>query len=207
MVPPAPGRFSTTIGLLTCFDTCSSTMRPTMSLAAPAANGTIAWMFRSGQFCASAVVAVPVRSVTLASRWAALRRWRNVENRMATVSSGVRQVLAGCALPWRIGGAASAVQRRDGRSAGDWIGWSLDSPAAGRLPKVVEPSAVISPFDSTPHTARVDRCGCRADGTGEWSRNRQSGAPVVAQQSRRSSRARWQRRRAGATSSNSSTPA
>ena len=49
MVPPAPGRFSTTIGWLTCFDTCSSTIRPTMSLAAPAANGTIAWIVRSGQ--------------------------------------------------------------------------------------------------------------------------------------------------------------
>src|SRR5262249_27437480 len=57
MVPPAPGRFSTTIGCLTCFETCSSTMRPTMSLAAPAANGTTAWIVRSGH-CASAACGV-----------------------------------------------------------------------------------------------------------------------------------------------------
>src|SRR5262245_28437654 len=57
MVPPAPGRFSTTIGWPTCFDTCSSTMRPTMSFAAPAANGTIAWMVRSGQGCVACATA------------------------------------------------------------------------------------------------------------------------------------------------------
>jgi hypothetical protein len=41
-MPPAPGRFSSTIGWPTCFESWSSTMRATMSLALPAANGTIA---------------------------------------------------------------------------------------------------------------------------------------------------------------------
>jgi len=54
VVPPAPGRLSMTIGCPICADTCSSTMRPTMSLAFPALKGTMAVMVRTGKACARA---------------------------------------------------------------------------------------------------------------------------------------------------------
>src|SRR5688572_3416040 len=58
MVPPPPGRFSSTNGWLTCFETCSSVMRPIRSLALPAVNGLTTSTERTGQFdCAEAVVA------------------------------------------------------------------------------------------------------------------------------------------------------
>src|SRR5690348_11354173 len=48
MVPPAPGRFSTMIGWPSCLASRSRTVRATMSVAAPAANGTTALMGLAG---------------------------------------------------------------------------------------------------------------------------------------------------------------
>src|SRR6185369_2373765 len=56
MVPPAPPRFSTTIGWPSWLDTGSRTMRPTMSSELPAENGIIARMGLAGQLCARASV-------------------------------------------------------------------------------------------------------------------------------------------------------
>src|SRR3954468_16655554 len=54
MVPPAPGRFSTTADWPSCLPTCSITTRARMSLALPAPSGTITLMLREGQSCADA---------------------------------------------------------------------------------------------------------------------------------------------------------
>src|SRR5262249_54846617 len=56
-VPPAPGRTSTTIACPRFCDTWSSTTRPVVSEALPAANGLITRIGRVGQSCARAVVA------------------------------------------------------------------------------------------------------------------------------------------------------
>src|SRR5262249_21360894 len=52
MVPPAPGRFSTTTGCPTCCESCSSSMRGIMSVELPAATGTTARNGFVGQLCA-----------------------------------------------------------------------------------------------------------------------------------------------------------
>src|SRR4051794_16164948 len=54
MVPPAPGRFSTTAACPSCLPTWSITTRARMSLALPAPSGTITLMVREGQSCAFA---------------------------------------------------------------------------------------------------------------------------------------------------------
>ena len=54
MVPPAPGRFSMTKDWPICFDTCSSTMRATVSPALPALTALMTSIDRVGQSCATA---------------------------------------------------------------------------------------------------------------------------------------------------------
>src|SRR4051794_22778524 len=54
MVPPAPGRFSTTAACPSCLPTWSITTRARMSLALPAPSGTITLMVRVGHSCADA---------------------------------------------------------------------------------------------------------------------------------------------------------
>src|SRR5262245_64322303 len=54
IVPPAPPRFSMTIGCPSWLANGSSTMRPTMSRLEPAENGTMARIGRAGQTCARA---------------------------------------------------------------------------------------------------------------------------------------------------------
>jgi hypothetical protein len=62
-VPPPPGRFSMTKGWPTCFDTCSSVMRPIRSLALPAVNGLITWTDRVGQGDCARAADVPAASI------------------------------------------------------------------------------------------------------------------------------------------------
>src|SRR4029079_1179475 len=57
MVPP-PGRLSTTMVWPSCLESCSRTIRATMSFALPAANGMIAVMVRPGHVCANAEATV-----------------------------------------------------------------------------------------------------------------------------------------------------
>jgi hypothetical protein len=53
IVPPAPTRFSTTIGCPSCIDNSSSTIRCTMSVELPAPTGTIARSGLVGHVCAA----------------------------------------------------------------------------------------------------------------------------------------------------------
>jgi len=53
IVPPAPMRFSMTIGWPSCFCTSAKTVRGMMSVALPGVNGTIARIGRVGQSSAS----------------------------------------------------------------------------------------------------------------------------------------------------------
>src|SRR4051794_17158559 len=52
ILPPAPVRFSTITGWPRCSDILAATMRPTVSTAPPAANGTTIRIGRFGKFCA-----------------------------------------------------------------------------------------------------------------------------------------------------------
>jgi hypothetical protein len=54
MVPPAPGRFSTTTVCLSEAPTFSKTMRPTMSITPAGAKGTKRRMLREGYAAVSA---------------------------------------------------------------------------------------------------------------------------------------------------------
>src|SRR5579859_7127577 len=54
MLPPAPPRFSTTIGWPSAADSGSSTMRPRTSMVEPAPNGTTARIGFVGHCCAAA---------------------------------------------------------------------------------------------------------------------------------------------------------
>src|SRR5262245_23249866 len=65
IVPPAPGRFSTTKVCPTCLPTCSKTTRATISLATPAGTGTITVTLREGQSCAGAGVSAAMSKNTL----------------------------------------------------------------------------------------------------------------------------------------------
>src|SRR5262245_16599200 len=56
MVPPAPGRFSTTNGWPSCSARRCVTVRAMMSVALPAVNGTITCTRLVGHDCASAVL-------------------------------------------------------------------------------------------------------------------------------------------------------
>ena len=51
IVPPAPGRFSTTKGWPSCSDSRCATVRAMMSVALPAVNGTITVTRLVGQDC------------------------------------------------------------------------------------------------------------------------------------------------------------
>src|SRR5262245_60319909 len=55
IVPPAPARFSTTMGWPSCLESWSKTSRGITSTALPAPNGTIALIGLVGQACASAI--------------------------------------------------------------------------------------------------------------------------------------------------------
>src|SRR5674476_7214 len=55
MMPPAPARFSTIMLRLRRLDNCCATVRPTMSLLAPGANGIMRWIGLEVS-CACAVV-------------------------------------------------------------------------------------------------------------------------------------------------------
>src|SRR5215831_21101625 len=54
MMPPAPGRFSTTTGCLKASLRCLATMRPAMSAPEPGVSGTMTRIGRVGYSCASA---------------------------------------------------------------------------------------------------------------------------------------------------------
>ena len=154
-------------------------MRPTMSLAAPAANGTIAWMFRSGQFCASS-------AARRAGQQGDAREYighcaKLAERRMMAwvrYPPGVlREVLAGRALAASIGGAASAVQRRDGRSAGDWIGWRprFSLAAGGPLRRSSQHMPSFSHLVPRSAARAWRRRGCAPDGGWRWSSDCRAG--------------------------------
>jgi hypothetical protein len=51
IVPPAPGRFSTTKGCPSCSDSRCATVRAMMSVALPAVNGTTTVTRLLGQDC------------------------------------------------------------------------------------------------------------------------------------------------------------
>src|SRR4051812_45215175 len=124
MVPPAPPRFSTTIGWPNWLETGSSTMRPTRSSELPAENGIIARMGLAGQLCARASVG----SAGVASADPARRR-----NRRRVVMSFLPEALS-------LGGSVARIPpllqrrlltslhssggrphlRRRRRSAADW---------------------------------------------------------------------------------------
>ena len=53
-VPPAPTRFSTTIGWPNCAESCSATVRATMSVPLPAVKGMMIRIGFDGQVCAAA---------------------------------------------------------------------------------------------------------------------------------------------------------
>src|SRR5262245_12641141 len=74
MVPPAPPRFSMTIGWPSCADTGSSTMRPTMSRLLPAENGTMARIGRAGHVCAATGRASMGVADAAATAWRKRRR-------------------------------------------------------------------------------------------------------------------------------------
>src|SRR5262249_7130167 len=57
MMPPAPGRFSTSTGCLNASLRCLATMRPAMSAPEPGVSGTMMRIARVGYSCASAVPA------------------------------------------------------------------------------------------------------------------------------------------------------
>src|SRR5262245_10054943 len=52
VLPPAPGRFSTTTGCPSAGDSCSAIRRAMMSAAPPAPEDTTIWIGRDGQLCA-----------------------------------------------------------------------------------------------------------------------------------------------------------
>src|SRR6185369_5391486 len=56
-MPPAPGRFSTTICCFQPCDSLSAIKREAISGAVPGGNGTSRWTGLEGQLCASAPVA------------------------------------------------------------------------------------------------------------------------------------------------------
>ena len=62
-VPPAPTRFSTTIGWPSCAESCSATVRATMSVPLPAVNGMMIRIGFDGQVCAVA----PARPISTAA--------------------------------------------------------------------------------------------------------------------------------------------
>jgi hypothetical protein len=62
MVPPPPGRFSTTKVWPICRAPWSSTMRATTSFALPAVNGLITWIALVGHGCAPAAEAPVTRT-------------------------------------------------------------------------------------------------------------------------------------------------
>src|SRR5712692_11276817 len=54
MMPPAPGRFSTSTGCRNASLTCFATMRPAMSAPEPGVSGTMILIGRVGYSCAAA---------------------------------------------------------------------------------------------------------------------------------------------------------
>ncbi len=67
-VPPAPGRFSTTMDWPSSAASPSSTTRGTTSAALPAPNGIVALISRDGQFSACAAAAANRHPNTTAKR-------------------------------------------------------------------------------------------------------------------------------------------
>src|ERR1700722_15844761 len=78
IVPPAPGRFSTTMVRPSCLPTWSMTTRVITSVALPAPSGTITVMLRDGQSCADAGAASAINVAITNSTQATARIDRSV---------------------------------------------------------------------------------------------------------------------------------
>src|SRR5436190_8056591 len=107
IVPPAPGRFSTTTLCPSCLPTCSITTRAMMSLALPAPSGTITVILRVGQSCAEA------GTVNAKERNAAVNRRRRRVRNLIGVFSGFASKITVARMLQQMCAIAAAPARAD----------------------------------------------------------------------------------------------
>src|SRR5207245_5714709 len=106
MVPPAPGRFSMTMGCPSWGESLSVTVRAMMSVPLPGVNGTMILIGFAGQACAHAVVCAIHSAIPAAS---VLNFLIGLLAGFASISTYVSYCLACCATIRASRGAPSAI--------------------------------------------------------------------------------------------------